>query len=178
MPKASIRIILIFIAACAYLHHADAQSKAAGGSFSLNGAGISYEHILDGGCFLNADIRAELGNHFIDSDRKPGVSLSLVSNFILKEWKSDNGNPVRFFAGPGITAGMAHDLRKEYGCFFGLKGRIGMECLFSRNIAISLNFSPVIGMHMTLKDDYLVMKYYKYGLIGSAIPEIGIKYLF
>ena len=73
---------------------------------------------------------------------------------------------------------MAHDLRKEYGCFFGLKGRIGMECLFSRDISISLSFSPVIGMHMTLKDDYLVMKYYKYGLIGSAIPEIGIKYLF
>ena len=178
MPDVLKRFIIACFLCCASILYADAQPKAVGASFSLSGIGITYEHVLKQDCFIKAEIRSELGEHFLNDERLPGASLSLVSNFILKDWKSRNGNTVHAFAGPGITAGISHDFRKDFGYFYGLKGIVGRECLFERKVSISLSLSPTIGMHMILRDEYLEMKYYRNGLISTVIPEIGVRYIF
>jgi len=96
----------------------------------------------------------------------------------LRSWLSANGNPISFFAGPGAAIGVVSDYHQERGLFFGLKGRIGLECFFSRKVSISVSINPILGTHMVIKDDAVQMKYYKYGLLSSILPEIGIKYAF
>ena len=64
------------------------------------------------------------------------------------------------------------------GYFFGLKGRIGAECGFNRNISLSVTLNPVFGSHLILMEEHIEMKYYKNGLINTILPEIGIKYTF
>lgn len=82
------------------------------------------------------------------------------------------------FAGPGISLGMADELKKGRGYFIGLKGRAGAECSFDRQVSISICINPVLGSHLTLEDDHLEMKLYRYGLLDAVMPEIGIKYMF
>lgn len=172
------RIAVLCLAVCASISYVDAQPRSIGTSYSFSALGISYEHTLNQDCFISADVKAEMGAYFMDSTRSPGVSASLSGNFIINRWTSRNGNTICAFAGPGISAGIAHEFRKDYGYFLGLKGRLGMECLFDRNVSVSICLTPILGMHMTIVDGHLEMRYYKRGLINAMIPEIGIKYLF
>ena len=155
-----------------------AQPKASGGIFSFSGIGFTYEHYLNQDCFIEADLRAETTELFLNRTDYPGVSASLTSNFILKEYSSQNGNPIRIFAGSGITVGKARDLRKESGYFFGLKGRAGIECNFKRKISISASLNPIFAMHMVILGDHADMKYYRNGLMNLIMPEVGIKHMF
>lgn len=172
------RSIMSCIAACAAMCFSYAQPKALGGTFSFCGIGISYEHNLSQGCFLQADVRAETTEFFMNRTDRPGISASFTSNFILKEITSRNDNSIVFFAGPGISIGKAHDFHKDNGYFFGLKGRAGVECCFDRNVSISLSLNPLLGSHMVLHEDHAEMKYYKNGLLNVIMPEIGIKHMF
>ncbi len=155
-----------------------AQPKAIGTSYSFSGLGITYEHHLGSDCFINADVRAEMAALFIDRKNDSGISASVSCNFIIKEWKSRNDNTISIFAGPGIALGLSQDLYKEMGYFFGLKGKIGTECRFDRNISISIALNPVLGSHVIIMDEHIEMKYFKNGLINTILPEIGIKYTF
>ena len=166
--------VAVFLA----IFQAVAQPKAVGATYSLSGLGIMYEHNIGEGCFIDADLRAEMGEVFRNTTGIPGVSASLSCNFILKEWESHNGNMICAFAGPGVTAGIAKDLHKDRGCFFGLKGRAGIECRFDRGVSISACLNPAIGSHLVIRDEYLEMTYYRNGLLNAVLPEIGIKYTF
>lgn len=155
-----------------------AQPKALGGIFSFSGIGLTYGHYLNQNCFIEADLRAETTELFLNRTDYPGVSVSLTSNFILKEYSSQNGNPIRIFAGSGITIGKARDLFKESGYFFGLKGRAGIECNFKRNISISATLNPIFALHMVILEDHADMKYYRNGIMNLIMPEVGIKHMF
>ena len=137
-----------------------------------------YEHYIDDDCFVNTDIHAELLAVFMNRNNYPGISASVSCNFILKSWTSHNYGTINLFAGPGIMLGISPDFRKENGAFFGLKGRVGAECRFDRNISISLCLNPALGSHIIIKDEHIEMKYYRNGLLNAAIPEIAIKYSF
>ena len=172
------RSVLLCIVAFATMSFSYAQPKAAGGIFSFCGIGLTYEHDLNQNCFIEADLRAETSELFLNRTEYPGVSASLTSNFILKEYSSQNGNPIRIFAGSGITAGKARDLRKDSGYFFGLKGRAGLECNFERGISISVCLNPIFASHMVILGDHAEMKYYRNGLLNLIMPEVGIKHMF
>ena len=172
------RVIILCLAACTSMSYAHAQPKAAGSSYSLCGVGLTYEHYLNRDAFLHTDLRAEMLAVFMNRENNPGISASLSYNLIFKEWKSRNSNTICLFGGPGVALGMSHDFRKDMGYFFGLKGRVGVECCFDRHISVSLTLNPVIGSHMVLKEKHIEMKYYKNGLISTLFPEIGIEYEF
>ena len=157
----------------------NAQPKSVGATFSFTGIAFSYEHELNGkGSFIEASVKAETSEVFLYRTNLPGVSGSITWNFPIKEWQSDEGNKLTFFAGPGLTAGCGKDYNLPHGVFFGMKGRIGVECNFARNVVISASFSPVIGSHIVFYSDHLTMRSYKNGLIYSVIPDFGIKYRF
>lgn len=127
---------------------------------------------------MEADIKAETLEFFMNRTDRPGISVSFTSNFILKEFVSRQNNSVIIFAGPGISLGKAHDYHNKNGFFFGLKGRAGVECSFDRNVSISLCINPLLGSHMVIHEDHAEMKYYKIGLLNMLIPEVGIKHMF
>lgn len=158
--------------------YVDAQPRSLGTTYSFGGIGLAYEHQLNQDCFINAGIRAETANNFMDGRSKVGISAALSCNFIIRQWESRNGNTISAFAGPGAVIGQSHDVNGGYGYFSGLKGRGGVECRFDRNISISLSFNPILGSHMVIFDEHIEMNPYRLGLINTVLPEIGINYTF
>ena len=155
-----------------------AQPKNAGFSFSINGIAASYEHFVDSESFIELSLKAECADMFFGMSQYPGASASITWNMIFGEKESCNGNELRFFAGPGLMVGWGSDLMRPPGLLAGLKGRIGAECEFDRNVTISISVCPTIGTHTLLLKDYTEMRYYRAGLISTVLPAIGIKYTF
>jgi hypothetical protein len=157
-----------------------AQPKSLGASFSLSGIALSYEHTLsDRESFVEISAKSEISGILTSEHVDTGLSGSVTWNVPIKKWKSLNGNRISFFAGPGVICGYGMDIKTSYGPFFGLKGRVGLECAFDRKVVISAAMSPAIGAHMEIRQDkHVTMKFYKKGLIYGVLPEIGIKYRF
>lgn len=156
-----------------------ARPKSLGATFSFTGFALSYEHELERyNSFIEASLKAETSELFLYRADLPGVSGTVTWNIQVKEWLSAEGNRLTFFAGPGIIAGYGYDYKMPQGVFFGLKGRIGIECNFYRNVVISAFVSPVIGSHVEMYNDHLMMRYYRQGIAYALVPEIGIKYRF
>jgi hypothetical protein len=85
---------------------------------------------------------------------------------------------VRFYAGPGLAAGISQDIKTPPGLFVGLKGRLGMQCIFDRRINISLALAPVLGIYVSTEDEYINARAYRHGLLRAFMPEVGISYRF
>lgn len=172
------RYLLVCLTVFTVMSFAHAQPRSIGTSYSFSGIEVEYEHNLNKECFINTGIRAEMLANFMNKNDLPGISASVSCNFIIKEWASKNDNVISIFAGPGVALGVTHDFRKDIGFFLGMKGRVGAECSFDRNVSVSICLNPILGSHFTIADEHVVMKYYKNGLINAILPEIGIKYIF
>lgn len=173
--KLAATLILVLSQSVSY-----AQPKSLGASFSFSGLALCYEHTLSGSeSFIEVSAKAETSGFIIQGYPGAGLSGAISWNFPIKEWKSLNNNRILLFAGPGFICGYGLDTDASYGTFLGLEGRVGVECSFDRNIAISAVMSPVIGSHLEIRqDNHVMMKYYRRGLIYGMLPEIGIKYRF
>ena len=179
MTRRYIRRIMTVIATCLISQSVSAQPKSVGAAFSFTGLSLTYEHDFHlYGAFLEIAMKAEMSEHILERSGHPGISAGVVWNILIRQWTSSEGNALRFFAGPGVAAGYTTEYKSVDGIFFGLKGRMGCECEFKRNMLISMSISPIIGSHVTMPQGDLSMKYYKNGLIYSLVPEIGIKYRF
>ena len=178
------RFILILTAFLSFLGQAEAQDNALGTSWSLTGIGFSYERSINERTFVHTGIRLESGEVFIGRHTRPGGSVSFTWNTILSSWESSEGNRICFFAGPGATIGYCKDLEinrdenNQEGTFFGMQGRAGIAIEYPRNISIKICVAPVLGMHLTKGDEYNMMRYYRYGLLQTILPEINISYRF
>ena len=174
------RLCTVIIMGCTFSSHAYETCLIVfnEASYSFSGMALSYEHYLTNDSFAEISLKGETGEMFMGRTEIPGVSASFTWNMKIYDWTSRNGNTVSIFAGPGLTAGWGEDLKKPSGGFIGLKGRVGGECSFNRKVIISVSVSPVIGTHAVLLEDSIRMTYYRNGLLGAVIPEIGIKYRF
>ena len=178
------RFILILTAFLSFLAQAEAQDNALGTSWSLTGIGFSYERSINERTFVHTGIRLESGEVFIGRHTRPGGSVSFTWNTILSSWESSEGHRISFFAGPGATIGYCKDLEinrdenNQEGTFFGMQGRAGIAIEYPRNISIKICVAPVLGMHLTKGEEYTMMRYYRYGLLQTIMPEINISYRF
>lgn len=161
-----------------FMGTANAQSKSVGCTFCFAGTGITYEYDMGKGSFVELQLRAETSSMFIYDRPLPGLSASFTWNMIFASMKSRNGNTINLFAGPGLAAGAVEDMKAARGLFFGLKGRIGGECEFQRKVNISICLSPVIGAHFRKREGMMTMLPYRFGLLNSIMPEVGVKYAF
>ena len=169
-------VIFIVLMSLSTMH---AQPKSLGAVFAFTGVSVSYEHDLDRyDSFFEVSLKSEMSEYFRIKEKNPGISASASWNFLLKNWTSAEGNTVSLFAGPGVLAGYGPDFKQSDGFFFGLKGRIGFECSYARNVIISAFVSPTWGSHIAFDKDYHKMRSYMNGFIYSIVPEIGIKYRF
>lgn len=171
---------LLLLASLAFLHQTalHARPKSAGAVFCFSGIGLSYEHTVDNESFLDFTLRAEMAELFLGREEIPGCSFSFTWNIVIKEWLSGEGERVRLYIGPGAVTGIGKDFRTEYGFFFGLKGKVGVEWLFKRGVCISAGIAPVFGQHVVRMEDSIRMRGYRNGLLYGLAPEIGIKHMF
>lgn len=175
-------MLLAMLLAVSFVH-VGAQSRSLGSTWSFSGIGLAYEHITDNQMIIHAGVQMELAENFIGRRGRPGVSCSVTWSSIIAQTESRNGNTVLFHAGTGIMTGWCKDyiVNNEpdpYGIAFGLQGRLGTTIIYDRNINISISILPVIGIHLTKSDETMNMKYYRYGLLRTIMPEIGIQYRF
>lgn len=180
MQQLTVRISYIVLATLMFMSNADAQSKAVGSTYSFAGIGVVYEHMIDEDSFAEFQLKAETAPVlFTFGTETPGISASFTWNMVFVDAESRNGNTISFFAGPGVAIGTSEDIKGPAGLFFGLKGRIGSECTFaSRNVSLSVSLSPILGAHIRKEKDMVSMLPYKFGLLSSLMPEVGIKYAF
>ena len=155
-----------------------AQPKSIGTFYSVSGIRLSYEHYIDSESFIDLSLKAECGDLFFGMGIWPGLTTSFTWNMYFSRFDSRNGNEIRLYAGPGLNLGWTNDLLRPMGMTFGLKGSLGVECEFDRNVTISAALSPVIGTHMVFHEDFIDMRYYRMGLMGLIMPEAGIRYTF
>ncbi len=178
MKQYAIIIFCIVFTYTAFLSELSAQNKSIGSTFSYSGIGLVYEHSIEDGSFVELQLRVETASLFSSRRNNPGASASFTWNMIFAEKESHNGNMISFFAGPGAIIGIAPDINSRMGIMFGLKGRVGCECTFARDICISFGISPVLGVHIGRYDGMTNMLLFKNGLLYTIMPEIGIKYAF
>lgn len=177
--KCGLKCILSGVVLLSALLSSHAQPRTLGAAFSFTGISVAYEHSLQNrDAFLEFSLKSEQAEYYVRKSGHPGMSASFTLNSILKQWKSSEGNTINFYAGPGLIAGYCADYKTDMGPFFGLKGKVGVECCFERNATISLSASPIIGAHLLSNLEGFTMKYYKNGLIYTIAPEIGIRYRF
>lgn len=173
------RLPVTLLAAVLWMGAAYAQPKSVGVDWCYSGIALAYEHTVDGrGNFVEICLKAETGEMFNGREERPGASVSFTWNMILEEWTSHDRETVRLFAGPGIAAGFGRDYRTQTGALFGLKGKVGVECLFARGVTVSASIAPVFGQHIVRLDESIGTRLYRNGLIYGLVPEIGIKYSF
>lgn len=172
------KILYVITAAALSLGIMDAQPRSAGISYSFGGFALVYEHALDNEEFIEIAAEAVTTEMFMGRSSLPGASLSFTWNIIFSSVTSRNGNTVNLFAASGAIAGISRDFKTSSGIFYGLKCRVGAECIFSRHVSISACLAPVIGSHIVLHRDSVSMKYYMNGFLEGIMPEVGIKYWF
>lgn len=173
-----IKILILCFLTFSVAGKAYAGPKSVGATFCYGNIGLAYEHEIDSDSFAEIQLRAETICMFDGKSDIPGISGSFTWNLRLAEYKSRNGNVIDFFAGPGLIGGFSQDRNRPENIFLGFKGKIGGECTFCRNIALSISVSPVIGVHFGREDEMLNMHLYRNGLLYSLMPEIGIRYSF
>lgn len=178
MLKRSASILLVITMTALFLGEISAQSRSVGLTVSYAGTGIDFSFEIDDENFAEFQLRMETTEMFAYRSPYPGISASAVWNVVFSSSVSRNGNPIRFYAGPGISAGFSGDIASPPGMFFGLKGRIGGECSFARGVSISMNLSPMVGGLFNIKDSMVNMRLFKVGLLYGVMPEISVRYKF
>lgn len=178
------RILLVITLTMAFLSDSFAQERSIGTSWSFSGVGLTFDQQIKETAFVHFGAQLEMSETFLGRARVPGASLSFTWNDIIGSTTSRNGNRICFFTGAGAAAGYCKDFRvrrKEqirYGSFFGLKGRAGVRIEYDRKVNITAAIAPVLGMHLYIKDETLMMRYYRYGLLQTLMPELTISYRF
>ena len=181
-------LVMTFALSSSAVSSLQARSKAIGATFSYTGIAVSYERATDHeNSFLDMALKAEFSEFTAGRSSYPGISASLTWNSILKRWVTHEGVGINLYLGPGVVIGYGKDYKgsetaasglSSDGMFFGIMGRAGVECIFSRNINLTAGFTPVIGSHIIFNNGMVSMKWYRNGLYYALVPEIGIKYRF
>lgn len=178
------KTLAVILLTMLFLCDAYAQERSIGTSWSFAGIGLAYEQNVNETAFVHVGAQLEMAETFLGRVSSPGGSASFTWNDIIGSTTSRNGNRIIFFAGAGAAAGYSKDFRlkrKEqimHGGFFGLKGRAGVRIEYGRKVNIAACVAPILGMYLSVKDETLVMRYYRYGLLQTLMPEITISYRF
>ena len=178
------RLIMAIAMTMSLLGKAYAQEHSIGSSWSFTGMGVTYEQPMKDNTFIHVGAQLEMSEMFLGRTTKSGGSVNFTCNDIIRCITSRNGNDILFFAGAGAALGYSKDCRFRrnqmtyHGYFFGLKGRAGVRIEYDRNVNITAALAPVLGMHLSQKDETVMMRYYRYGLLQTLMPELTISYRF
>lgn len=168
-----------FIAAGQTSLSAQGKMKAAGAEFALTGIGINLQKYTSSRTsFHNISIDMDMKDVLSGRSRVPGVRMSYTMDYILAT-ASTASFTLRWFAGPGFTAGYVRDMRKGFGIMAGICGNAGAEFSFMVPVCISISFTPCLATHISYSSGTPGLDIYRSGLlIQSVSPRVGIRYEF
>lgn len=176
----SIIVLLVsFIAAGQTGMSAQGRLKAAGAEFAFTGIGLSIQKYTRSlSSFHDISIAADLQDVLTGQSRIPGVRLSYTMDYVLGTARTDTFT-LRWFAGPGFTAGYVRDMRKGFGIMAGICGSAGAEFSFSVPVCISISFTPSLATHISYRSEIPNLDLYRSGILLQSIsPKLGIRYEF
>lgn len=158
---------------------AQSMMKAAGAEFAFTGIGISLQkYTLSRSAFHDISIAVDLQDVLTGQSRRPGVRLDYVMDYVLCTTHTDSFT-LRWYAGPGFTAGYVRDIRKGFGIMAGICGNAGAEFSFNVPVCISISFTPCLATHISYGSGIPNLDLYRSGiLLQSLSPELGIRYEF
>ena len=163
--------------AAASAFEAGAQPRSIGGIFSFNGIGVSYQHNAVESSFFEVSVSADFCDVLDGQSPYPGIKAGFSYNFIF--WGHEFGSGyLSSLAGIGFVAGYVRQTGQGFGPMAGLTGKVGVEYAFHVPVILSLDFTPVLGMHMDGTDKDSSLRMYLDGLSRSFYPRIGIRYCF
>lgn len=153
--------------------------KAAGAEFAFTGIGISLQkYTLSRSAFHDITIAADLQDVLTGQSRLPGVRISYTMDYVLATASTDTFT-LRWFAGPGFTAGYVRDMKSGFGIMAGICGNAGAEFSFRVPVCISISFTPCLATHISYGSGIPNLDLYRSGIILQSIsPKLGIRYEF
>ena len=127
-----------------------ARPRSLGGVFSFNGAEISFQQMMTDSTFFEINAGIDFCGVLDGQVSRPGVRAAFSYNFMF--------------------------LRQDFstGCLAALAG-VGR---FHVPVILSLDFTPVLGMHLEGHGNDSRLKLYQEGLIKAYYPRLGIRYVF
>lgn len=168
---------ILLLTAAASSQMVFAEPRSVGGVFSFSGINLSYQHVKSESSFyeFNAGIDFEgiLGGDAL----YPGIRAGFTYNFIFFSHTFDSGT-LSTYAGIGFAAGYLRDRDMSTGPMAGLQGKIGLEYRFHVPVILSLDFSPVLGLHLDSREMNSSLNMYMGGLLRAYYPRLGIRYCF
>lgn len=158
---------------------AQGRIKAAGAEFAFTGIGVSLQKYTSPmTSFHNISLEMDLEDVLDGESRVPGIRMSYVIDFIFAATQTRTFT-LRWFAGPGFTAGYVRDVHRGPGIMAGICGNAGAEFSFSVPVCISISFMPSLATHISYSDGMPVMNLYRCGIMLHTLsPRIGIRYEF
>lgn len=154
-----------------------ARPRSLGGVFSFNGAEISFQQMMTDSTFFEINAGIDFCGVLDGQVSHPGVKAAFSYNFMFLRQDFSTGC-LAALAGVGFTAGYVRQNGMSPGPMAGLTGKIGVEYRFHVPVILSLDFTPVLGMHLEGHGNYSRLKLYQEGLIKAYYPRLGIRYVF
>ena len=154
-----------------------AQPRSLGGVFSFSCAEISYQHGTADSTFFEINAGVDFCGVLDGQVQHPGIRAGFSCNFIVWGHSFSTGD-LSALAGIGFTTGYVRQTGVSFGPMAGLTGKIGIEYLFRVPVILSLDFTPVLGMHLEGRGSDSRLKLYQEGLMKAYYPRLGIRYVF
>lgn len=176
----SIIVLLVsFITAGQAEISAQSMMKAAGAEFAFTGIGISIrKYTSSGSAFHDISITLDLQDVLTGKSRQPGARLCYVMDYVLCTTRTDSF-VLRWYAGPGFTAGYVRDIGRGFGIMAGICGNAGAEFSFNVPVCISVTVTPCLATHISYGAGIPHLDLYRSGILLQSIsPRLGIRYEF
>ena len=113
-------------------------------------------------------------------DKQCGVKLAYSHPHIL--WRrTGDGIPLRFYLGPGVSAGWVRDLGQgRFGICTALNCCAGMRLDYRKSLRLHIESCAELGMHIKPRGQGLSneISLYMNGLVQTILPQIRIEYAF
>lgn len=169
-------IIMLLSGCCAV----SAQDRMIGGTFSFNEFALGFSSQISEKARYAVDANLDMTGIVLGEYDAPGFSVDFTYQFIIGRKKFPDGEVLSGFAGPGFSAGYVRGTDGKYGLLAGLCGIVGMEYSFRVPVSLSLSVNPVLGLTVNrpAPNSLYRMELYRYGLLYSLVPHLGIKYRF
>lgn len=176
IPSLLLAVLCLCPAASAQRERSAGHPKSVGASFSIFGSGPAYQHWASENTFHEVSVQVDYISNILDRERSAGVTASYLYAFDIVSGSLPSGD-VAFHLAPGVTAGYVQDYQRFHGLMGGLVMDAGFEFRSRRGVTVSAGVTPTLAAHISREnpqDEYPQMKLWKYGLMRSLLPHVGV----
>lgn len=185
MSLRSLQIMLTVVAMSIGMVGENAHAQTAERTYSVGtfhspkGFGITLSKQTKPEYFTDFEAIVDMMDVWSGLRASTGTKCTFTHNMFLGRGVVDNDVLAEFYAGPGLTAGYARDMGKDFGVIAGLSGVVGCRLSFECGMQISLDFGMDIAAFISENNRYnnLELSFYKGGVKHFLYPQIKINHI-